>query len=87
MLYEWSKVKARGLDHWLIYFTDFYKTSGGTLTPVKLGAVKRGIKQMTFGEIDADTIKRFNKKADEIVDNYMIRTSDNEKGIKEAANF
>ena len=87
MLYKWSKVKARGLDHWLIYFTDFYKTSGGTLKPVKLGAVKRGIKQMTFGEIDADTIKRFNKKADELVDNYMIRTSDDEKGIKEAANF
>ncbi len=85
LLYKWSNAKARGLDYWLIYFTDFYKSSGGTLTPVKVGAVKRGLKQLL--KTERSEVDAFNKMMNNLVKKYMIPASKQEKDIKEAVNF
>lgn len=88
LLHNWSKVKpTRGLDYWLTYFTDFYKTSGGVLTPVKLGAVKRGLAQITKEKIEKKEVDEFNQKMDNLVNNYMKTSSDEEKDMKRAVNF
>lgn len=88
LLHKWSKVQpTRGLDYWLTYFTDFYKTSGGVLTPVKLGAVKRGLIQIAKEEIEKEEIENFNQMMDNLVKKYMITSSDEEKEMKQAANF
>jgi len=87
LLYGWSNVKSRGLDYWLIYFTDFYRSSGGTLTPVKLGAVKRGNNQITRQIIKPADVDKFNLKMNNLVKKYMIPASKQEKDIKKAVNF
>lgn len=88
LLHNWSKVKpTRGLDYWHTYFTDFYKTSGGVLTPVKLGAVKRGLTQIVRDEIEKDEVDKFNQMMDNLVNNYMITSSDEEIDMKLAVNF
>jgi hypothetical protein len=75
------------LDYWLTYFSDFYKTSGGVLTPVKIGAVKRGLTQITTEIIEKKEIDHFNQMMDNLVKKYMITSSDEEKEMKQAANF
>ena len=88
LLHKWSKVQhTRGLDYWLTYFTDFYKTSGGVLTPVKIGAVKRGLTQITTEIIEKKEIDHFNQMMENLVKKYMITSSDEEKEMKQAANF
>lgn len=88
LLHHWSKVKTtRGLDYWLTYFTDFYKTSGGVLTPVKLGAVKRGLAQIVKEEIEKKEVEDFNQRMDNLVRKYMITSPDEEKYMKRAVNF
>lgn len=88
LLHKWSKVQStRGLDYWLTYFSDFYKTSGGVLTPVKIGAVKRGLAQITTEIIEKKEIDHFNQMMDDLVKKYMITSSDEEKEMKQAANF
>lgn len=88
LLHIWSKVQpTRGLDYWLTYFTDFYKTSGGVLTPVKSGALKRGLTQITVEKIEKEEIDKFNQMMDNLVKKYMITSSDEEKDMKKAANF
>jgi hypothetical protein len=88
LLHKWSKVQpTRGLDYWLTYFTDFYKTSGGVLTPVKLGAVKRGLIQIAKEEIKKEEIDIFNQMMNNLVKKYVITSSDEEKEMKQAANF
>jgi hypothetical protein len=88
LLHNWSKVQTtRGLNYWLTYFTDFYKTSGGILTPVKSGAVKKCLFQITKEEIEKEEIDKFNQMMDNLVKKYMITSSDKEKGMKKAANF
>ena len=88
MLYKWSNVhSSRGVEYWLTYFTDFYKSSGGVLTPVKLGAVKRGLTLMTKEKIEKKDVDDFNLKMDNLVKKYMIISSEQEEGTKKAANF
>lgn len=88
ILHNWSNVQpSRGLEYWLTYFTDFYITSGGVLTPVKIGAVKRGLTQILKGEIDKKEVEDFNKKIDNLVKKYMINTSDQDESTKRAVNF
>lgn len=88
LLHNWSKVQpTRGLDYWLTYFTDFYKTSGGVLTPVKLGAVKRRLTQITKEKIKKEEINKFNQMMDNLVKKHTITSSDEEKNMKKAANF
>lgn len=87
MLHKWSNVKARGLDYWLIYFTDFYKASGGTLTPVKVGAVKRGLKQLLLQRIEQSEVDAFNKRMNNLVKKYTIPASSQEKDMEKAVNF
>lgn len=88
LLHKWSKIKTnRGLDYWLTYFTDFYKTSGGVLTPVKVGAVKRGLAQIVKEDIEKTKVDEFNQMMDNLVKKYMITSSDEEKGLKRAVNF
>ena len=77
----------RGLEYWLTYFTDFYITSGGVLTPVKLGAVKRGLTQILKVEIDKKEVDDFNQTMDNLVKKYMIITSDQDNNMKRAVNF
>lgn len=88
LLHKWSMVKpTRGLEYWLTYFTDFYIKSGGVLTPVKLGAVKRGLTQILKGEIDKEEEKNFNQTMDNLVKKYMLKHSDQENSMKRAVNF
>lgn len=88
LLHNWSKVQpTRGLDYWLTYFTDFYKTSGGVLTPVKLGAVKRGLAQIVKEKTEKKEVDDFNQMMDNLVKKYMIISSDEEKDMKKAVNF
>ena len=88
LLHNWSKVQpTRGLDYWLTYFTDFYKTSGGVLKPVKLGAVKRRLTQITKEKIKKEEINKFNQMMDNLVKKHTITSSDEEKNMKKAANF
>ena len=88
LLYKWSKVKSnRGMEYWLTYFTDFYKSSGGVLTPVKKGAVKRGIAMIAKGTIENADIDEFNKKMDALVKKYVMTSSDESNQIKKAANY
>lgn len=88
MLYKWSRVSSsRGLDYWLTYFTDFYKSSGGVLTPVKVGAVKRGVALISKEKIEKNEVDDFNKKMDNLVKKYLITLSDQENHMKKAANF
>ena len=88
LLHDWSKVQpTRGLDYWLTYFTDFYKTSGGVLKPVKLGAVKRRLTQITKEKIKKEEINKFNQMMDNLVKKHTITSSDEEKNMKKAANF
>ena len=87
MLYKWSNVYSRGLEYWLIHFTDFYKLSGGTLTPVKVGAVKRGLTQISMEIIKPADVEKFNLKMDNLVKKYIIHASDQEKDMSEAVNF
>lgn len=88
LLHNWSKVlPIRGLDYWHTYFTDFYKTSGGVLTPVKLGAVKRGLAQIAKEEIEKKEVDDFDQMMDNLVKKYMIPSSDEENNMKKAVNF
>ena len=83
LLHNWSKVQSkRGLEYWLTYFTDFYNTSGGVLTPVKIGAVKRGLTQILKGEIDKKEVDDFNQTMDNLVKKYMIKPFDQENSMK-----
>lgn len=88
LLHNWSNVhSSRGLDYWLTYFTDYYKASGGTLIPVRIGAVKRGAKQIVTGKISQKDVVSFNRKMDNLVKKYMIPASMKEKNIKKAVDF
>lgn len=88
LLHNWSHVKpTRGLDYWLTYFTDFHKKSGGKLTPVKLGAVKRGLTLILKDKINQKEVEEFNQKMDNLVKKYMINPSDQENSMKRAVNF
>ena len=88
LLYKWSNVQTkRGVEYWLTYFTDFYTSSGGKLTPVKIGAVKRGLTQITMETIKPKEVGEFNSQMDNLVKKYMIRPSDQEKSEKKAVNF
>ena len=88
LLYKWSKVQSnRGLEYWLTYFTDFYKSSGGTLTPVKKGAIKRGLSLITTEEITSKDVEDFNKKLDNLVLKYMKTDNNEDNIIKLAVNF
>ena len=88
LLYRWSNVHtSRVLEYWLTHFTNFYKTSGGVLKPVRIGAVKRVLSQILRGEIDQQDIDKFNLKMDNLVKKYMIRPSEQEKSEKKAVNF
>ena len=78
---------TRGLDYWLTYFTDFYKTSGGILTPVKLGAVKRGLTLIVKEEIEKKEMEEFNQKMENLIKKYLIISSEEEKDTKKAVNF
>jgi hypothetical protein len=86
MLHKWSNVlPTRGLDYWLTYFTDYYKNSGGVLTPVKIGAVKRGNAQLL--RTKKEEVDVFNKTIDDLVKKYMITSPDQEKDMNKAVNF
>ncbi len=88
LLHNWSKVQpTRGLEYWLTYFTDFYKTSGGVLTPVKSGAVKRGLAQILKEEIDKKEVDDFNQMMDNLVNKYMIKPFGQDDSMKRVANF
>lgn len=88
LLHKWSEVRSsRGLEYWLTYFTDFYLGSGGVLTPVKVGAVKRGLTQIAQEIIKKKEEEEFNQMMDNLVKKYMITTSDQEKSLKTAVNF
>ncbi len=88
LLLNWSKVQpGRGVEYWLTYFTDFYKSSGGVLTPVKIGAVKRGLTQILMGDIKKEEVDEFNKTMDTLVQKYMITPAEQEKIVKTAVNF
>jgi hypothetical protein len=83
LLHNWSKVQSkRGLEYWLTYFTDFNNTSGGVLTPVKIGAVKRGLTLILKGEIDKKEVDDFNQTMDNLVKKYMIKPFDQENSMK-----
>ena len=82
-----AAAKKRGVEYWLTYFTDFYTSSGGKLTPVKIGAVKRGLTQITMETIKPKEVGEFNSQMDNLVKKYMIRPSDQEKSEKKAVNF
>ena len=72
LLHKWSKVQpSRGVEYWLTYFTDFYKTNGGQLTPVKLGAVKKGLTQIVKAEVTNEEVAEFNEAMDNLVGKYM----------------
>ena len=86
LLHKWSNVQpTRGLDYWLTYFTDFYKNSGGLLTPVKIGAVKRGNAQLL--RTKKEEVDDFNKTMDALVNKYMTTSPDQEKDMNKAVNF
>ena len=88
LLYKWSSVSSsRGLDYWLTYFIDFYQTSGGVLTPVKIGAVKRCLTQIVKEEIEKQEVENFNKRMDSLVEKYMIKSNNQVVQMKKAANF
>lgn len=88
LLHNWSNVQpSRGLDYWLTYFTDFYKDSGGVLTPVKLGAVKRGLRRIVTEEIEKKEVDDFNQMMDNLVKKYVITSSDEKNALKVAVNF
>lgn len=88
LLYKWSSVSSsRGLDYWLTYFIDFYQTSGGVLTPVKIGAVKRCLTQIVKEEIEKKEVENFNKRMDSLVEKYMIKSNNQVVQMKKAANF
>ena len=88
LLHNWSKVvTTRGLDYWLTYFTEFYNNSGGILTPVKIGAVKRGNTQILREEIEKKEVDDFNRKMDTLVEKYMITPTDQGISKDKAVNF
>lgn len=88
LLYKWSNtLPHRGMEYWHTYFVDFYKGSGGVLTPVKKGAVKRGLAQIAKDEITPKEVEDFNKMMDNLVKKYMISGSKQENQMKEAVNF
>lgn len=88
LLHQWSNVKpSRGLDYWLTYFDEFYKKSGGVLTPVKIGAVKRGQSQIAKGIIGKAEEDDFNQKMDDLVKKYLIEHPDQDNSMKKAVNF
>ncbi len=88
LLYKWSNVQTtRGLEYWLTYFTDFYKTSGGKFEPVKLGAVKRGLTQITKENISKKEVEAFNQKMDNLIKKYIISSSDQNNYAKKVVNF
>lgn len=77
LLHKWSKVQpSRGVEYWLTYFTDFYKTSGGQLTPVKLGAVKRGLTLISKEIITKKEVDKFNDAIDNLVKKHMKNLSE-----------
>ena len=57
------------------------------MTPVKLGAVKRGLTQILKVEIDKKEVDDFNQTMDNLVKKYMIITSDQDNNMKRAVNF
>ena len=88
MLYRWSNtLPNRGMEYWLIYFTEFYKKSGGKLTPVKKGAVKRCLSMMATENIPKQEVEKFNLIMDNLVKKYMISVDDEGKEIKLVANY
>ncbi len=88
LLYKWSNAQtSRGLEYWLTYFTDFYLKSGGVLTPVKKGAVKRGLAMILKEKISMDEVKTFNQKLDILVEKYMIRADEQCQRMEIVANF
>jgi len=88
LLYKWSKVKYNsGLEYWLTYFTDFYKSSGGTLIPVKKGAIKRGLNMITTEDIEKKDVDEFNQTMDNLVKKYMITSFDHDNSMKAVVNF
>lgn len=88
LLFKWSNVQtSRGMEYWLTYFTDFYYKSGGRLTPVKKGAVKRGLAQITKEEIEKKEVDAFNQMMDNLVKKYMITSYEEDKRAKKVVNF
>lgn len=88
LLYLWSKCSsARGMDYWLAYFNNCYKDNGGRYTPVKIGAMKMEKAKITREVVTKKEIEEFNKKMDELVDQYVLNSSAKEKGVKNAVNF
>ncbi|MCR5780577.1 MAG: hypothetical protein K6G70_08565 [Bacteroidaceae bacterium] len=88
LLHKWSNVQqSRGLEYWLTYFTDFYKTSGGKLTPVKIGAVKRGQALISKDKIEQKEVEKFYQTMDNLVKKHMIIPSEQENNMQEAVNF
>ena len=77
LLHNWSKVQtSRGVEYWLTYFTEFYKASGGELTPVKLGAVKKGLTQIVKAEVTKEEVDQFNLELDSLVKKHMKNESE-----------
>ena len=57
------------------------------MTPVKLGAVKRGLAQIAKEEIEKKEVDDFDQMMDNLVKKYMIPSSDEENNMKKAVNF
>lgn len=88
LLHNWSMVQSGcGVEHWLTYFTDFYKSSGGVFTPVKIGAVKRGLTLIVKGEIEKEEVEEFNQTMDNLVKKYTTTLIEQGKSVKRAVNF
>ncbi|MBO7052421.1 MAG: hypothetical protein J6W24_07140 [Prevotella sp.] len=88
MLYKWSNTQPnRGMEYWLTYFTEFYKKSGGKLTPVKKGAVKRCLSKIATEDISKQEVEEFNLKMDNLVKKYMDSAAGEGDDIKLAVNF
>ena len=88
MLYKWSNTQPnRGMEYWLTYFTEFYKKSGGKLTPVKKGAVKRCLSKIATEDISKQEVEEFNLKMDNHVKKYMDSAAGEGDDIKLAVNF
>ena len=75
------------MDYWLAYFNNCYKDNGGRYAPVKIGAMKMEKAKITREVVTKKEIEEFNKKMDELVDQYVLNSSAKEKGVKNAVNF
>lgn len=80
MLHKWSRVQpSRGLEYWHTYFTDFYRSNGGQMAPVKIGAIKRGQSMITRDIIEQKELDDFNHTMDALVEKHMETPTDEEK--------